>query len=289
MTAFVYEIEKDQATILNLNRSDPQRHRSSMSKWPKGGVSTNKTRGASGSRKRLRVPITQRNAISRAWVRIVNACRKARTAWATLVYRRLPNNVSKWIPFGYLKSRFKHSFEVLRQRFSGAALCSDCFVDHGLAIEASKLGHKSRRPCRSCHSPTGAKLYHSDIEELARRFFVYGTRIRTEFGGAPILQFNSWHHRKPEVSFPIWLEADARLIENALGVGFFHYGPPLWRIGEIEPLSDLRNPASRSRAASALVSRFPRRLFAAGSSFYRLRRDIIEGAHSEQLQYDAPR
>ena len=30
------------------------------------------------------------------------------------------------------------------------------------------------------------------------------------------------------------------------------------------------------------------RVFAAGNSFYRLRRDIADGAHSNQLQYDAP-
>jgi RES domain len=259
-----------------------------MSKWPKGDVPTNKNLGTRGPRKGLRVPKTHRNAISRAWVRIAEAGRRALTAWGTLVYTRLPNTAGKWIPFGYLKSRFQHGLEMLRQWISGAALCSDCFVDHGLAIEARNLGHKSRRLCRSCHSATGAKLYRSDIEELARRYFVYGTRIRTEFGGAPILQFNSWHHGKPGVSFPIWLEADARLIENALGVGLFYYAPPLWRIGEIEPLADLRNPVTRSAAASALVSKFPRRLFTAGSSFYRLRSDITEGAHSEQLEYDAP-
>src|SRR5260370_19295782 len=158
-----------------------------MSKWPKGGVPTNKNRGTREPRKQLRIPITHRNAISRAWMRIAEAGRKALTASATLVYTRPPNKVGKWIRFRYLKSRFQDSLEALRQRISGAALCSDCFVDHGLAIEAHKLGHKSRLPCRRCHSLTGAKLYRSDIEELARRFFVYGTRIRTALGAAPIL------------------------------------------------------------------------------------------------------
>jgi len=197
-------------------------------------------------------------------------------------------NASNWRAFGYWKSRFRRGLDVVRQTISGPTLCSDCFVDRGLTIEARKLGHSSRRPCPNCDSRAGAKLYLSDIEELARRYFVYGTRIRTEFGGAPSLQFNSWHYRKPEVSFPIWLQDDAQLIEDTLAVGLFHYGPPLWRLGEIEPLSELRDPASRSRAASALVSKFPRRLFATDSSFYRLRRGITEGRHSENLQYDAP-
>jgi hypothetical protein len=35
---------------------------------------------------------------------------------------------------------------------------------------------------------------------------------------------------------PSWLEVDIGLIERALCVGFFHYAPHLWMIGEVEPL-----------------------------------------------------
>jgi hypothetical protein len=196
--------------------------------------------------------------------------------------------------FNWLKSKsqvnlyaVRRRISAVRQRISGARLCSDCFVDRGLGIEARKLGHESRRSCRNCHSARGAKLYDDDIEELARRFFVYGTWIRTAFGGASALQFNTYHHDKHEVSFPAWLESDARLIENVLGVGFFHYGPPLWRLGEIEPLKELADPASRAAAAARLVRRFPRRQLPIGSSFFRLRRDVKEGEHGSPSQYDA--
>jgi hypothetical protein len=191
------------------------------------------------------------------------------------------------IPFG-LDHRFQKTLETLRQRMSGPVLCSDCFVDHGLAIEARKLGHKSNRRCPNCNSAWGVKLGQNDVEGLARCFFVYGTRIKTEFGGAPILQFNSYHHGKDEVRFPSWLEADARLIENVLKVGLFYYGPALWRIGEIEPLNALRDPATQSTAATDLVRKFPRLVLAEGSSFYRLRKDIRNGRHTDPSQYDAP-
>lgn len=197
--------------------------------------------------------------------------------------------------FNWLKSQMQVYLYAVRQRFfavcqriSGARLCSDCFIDQGLEIEARKIGHKLSRSCRNCHSVKGAKLFHEEIEELARQFFVYGTWISTEFGGAHALQFNAWHHDKRAVTFPAWLEADARLIENALGVGFFYYAPPLWRVGEIEPLNELKDPASQTAAAASLVRRFPRRELPIGSSFYRLRRDITEGKHGEPSQYDAP-
>jgi RES domain len=187
-----------------------------------------------------------------------------------------------------MRSRLQINLYAIRQRISGPRLCSDCFLDRGLEIEARKLGHKSRRSCRNCHSVKGANLYEGDIEELARRYFVHGTWNRTEFGGASILQFNAWHHKKPEVTFPAWLERDARLIENALGVGFFYYGPPLWRLGEIQPLQELKNPASQAAAAARLVQRFPQRQLLAGSAFFRLRLDVTRGEQSEPSQYDAP-
>jgi hypothetical protein len=190
--------------------------------------------------------------------------------------------------FDAYRSHFQKGFDKLRNRISGPVLCSDCFVDHGLTIEARKLGHRSRRTCRNCHSVAGAKLYQDEIEEVARRFFVYGTRIRSEFGGAPVLQFNSWHAGRPEVRFPKWLDADARLIEATLNVGLFYYGPPLWRLGEIETLNDLREPATQGTAAATLVGRFPRRMLDQGSSFYRLRKNITNGMHCDHRQYDAP-
>jgi hypothetical protein len=200
--------------------------------------------------------------------------------------RRIFGKLKHQLQVNFYKARQRVS--VLRQRISGARLCSDCFADRGLEIEARKLGHTSRRSCPNCHSITGAKLYESDIEELARHFFVYGTWIRTEFGGAHALQFNEWHRDKREVSFPAWLEPDARMIENALGVGFFHYGPPLWRLGEIEQLTELRDPDSQAAAAARLVRRFPQRQLQIGSSFYRLRLGVAEGQNNEASQYDAP-
>jgi hypothetical protein len=214
---------------------------------------------------------------------VVGLLRRALIVSATLV----KTGANKWIPFG-LDHRFQETLETLRQRMSGPVLCSDCFVDHGLAIEARKVGHKSNRRCGNCHWTSGAKLYRKDVEELARRFFVHGTRIRTEFGGAPILQFNSYHCGTNGVCFPSWLGADARLIEKVLQVGLFYYGAPLWRIGEIEPLKALRDPATQGAAAIDLVRKFPRLTLAQGSSFYRLRKDIRDGRYNDPSQYDAP-
>ena len=49
-----------------------------------------------------------------------------------------------------------------------------------------------------------------------------------------------------EVGFPDWLQADARLIEEKLGMAIDYYGPPTWRVGEIEPLKALEDAARSS-------------------------------------------
>jgi hypothetical protein len=233
-----------------------------MSKWPKPSASTKAERFLARLRRRSRNPVV-REAILKS-------------------FRRLKSRLQVYV------YRVRERVSVLRQRISGPRLCSNCFTDRGLAIEAQKLGHKSRRSCLNCNSVAGAKLYESDIEELARRFFVYGTWISTEFGGAHALEFNEWHRDKADVTFPAWLERDARMIENALGVGFFHYGPPLWRVGEIEPLNELRDPKTRAAAAAELVGRFPERQLQLGTSFYRLRRNVEWGKNNNASQYDAP-
>lgn len=235
-----------------------------MSKWPKPSASTKAKRFLARLR-RSHIPMVQEL-----------------TSKSRYILRNLKSQLHVNV------YRVRERVSVLRQRISGPRLCSNCFTDRGLGIEARKLGHTSRRSCPNCNSVKGAKLYESDIEELARRFFVYGTWINTEFGGAHALKFNEWHRDKADVVFPAWLESDARLIEDALGVGFFHYGPPLWRLGEIEPLKELREPKTQAAAAAKLVRRFPERQLQIGSSFYRLRRNVAEGKNNEASQYDAP-
>ena len=142
------------------------------------------------------------------------------------------------------------------RKLQNPLLCSECFTDHGLILEARKLGKVSRRKCPNCNSVTGAKLDHAALENLAQRFFVYGTFRGSEFGGASVLQFNPYRYGKREVRFPAWLEQDAHVIEDKLGIGIFYYGPPLWRLGHIEPLVALEKKSRKRRRRMMLLGAF---------------------------------
>jgi len=97
--------------------------------------------------------------------------------------------------------------------------------------------------CPSCGSSTGALLDQGRIRWIAHRFFVLGTLTRSHYGGSPRIEFNE--QRKNEVEFTGALHADVELICKNAEVGFFQYGPALWRLGHIEPLEALQDEAQR--------------------------------------------
>jgi hypothetical protein len=82
-----------------------------------------------------------------------------------------------------------------------------------------------------------------------------GTMTRQEYGFAPIIQFND--KRENEISSQKELNEDIELACRQLGVGFFHYGPRLWMIGEIEPLKRLLDPVRRNGQVNEIFSKYP--------------------------------
>jgi len=150
------------------------------------------------------------------------------------------------------------------------AICSECFHDQGLRLDAELIGQVNSSPCANCGSTTGRKLNAGLIVELAHRFFVWGTFQRREYGGAPIVQFNQYQSTNIRVA--PWFEEDIRLIERSIGVGFFYYAPRLWMVGEVEPLKDLQDPTLRAAAIDRILSEYPTELLSVEESFYRIRK-----------------
>ena len=110
-------------------------------------------------------------------------------------------------------------------------LCSECFHDQGLRLDAALGGFDEPAECPKCHKTEGKKLDLPHIEELAYRFFVRGTVFRTDYGGAPLVQFNQ--HQETSIDLTPQLAEDVELFEKMLGIGFFYYGPRLWMVGEV--------------------------------------------------------
>lgn len=163
-------------------------------------------------------------------------------------------------------------------------LCSECFNDHGLMLDAFRLGVKDESKCPNCGSTGGQKLDKGQITRLAYQFFVRGTIHKMDYGGAPAIQFNE--RQQTSVTFADHLQADARLIEQAIGVGFFHYGPRLWMVGEVEPLKGLQDSKERWKVIEKIFKEYPTRILSPGDLFYRLRIDPQDP--NNKLEYDSP-
>ncbi len=162
--------------------------------------------------------------------------------------------------------------------------CSDCFTDRGVHLDAEQIGIEDASTCPNCGSTAGRKLQKAGLEDLAHRFFVWGSLARCKYGAAPIIQFND---RQPtSINVSPWLEKDVELIGSLLGVGFFLYGPRLWMVGEVEPLKALQTAKTRASIVKRILGEYPERVVGSEESFYRIRK--APKKPSEPHEYDSP-
>lgn len=163
-------------------------------------------------------------------------------------------------------------------------VCSECFLDEGLRLDAQQTGVADSTACLNCGATNGQKLDANHLATLAYRFFVWGSLLRCDYGAAPLIQFNE--HQKTNITVPSWLEADMRLIERTLGVGFFHYGPRLWMIGEVEPLKALGDPVSSPAIIERILQQYPGFILRPRDTFYRIRK--APSSPDQPYEYDSP-
>lgn len=149
-------------------------------------------------------------------------------------------------------------------------VCSECFRDQGLRLDAELIGIEDSAACPNCGASHGRKLDNDRLSALAHRFFSWGSLVRAEYGAAPLIVFNE--RQKTSITVPRWLDDDVRLIERVLRVGFFHYGPRLWMLGEVEPLRALQDPATSKSIIDRIVNEYPGRILHSGEMFYRIRK-----------------
>ena len=162
--------------------------------------------------------------------------------------------------------------------------CSNCFSNEGLRLDAERLGEPGSSVCPRCATTDGCKLSTPRLIALAQHFFVWGSVHKVKYGAAPTVQFND--RRKTDIVMPGSLRADASLLEDALGIGFFSYGPRLWMVGEIEPLKKLQREESRTEVINRILREYGSKKITTQERLYRIRKD--PGRPSHDSQYDSP-
>ncbi len=165
-------------------------------------------------------------------------------------------------------------------------LCSACFHDHGLQLEALRLGVEDATPCPTCGASDGRKLDAPLVEQLAHTFFVRGTVCKPDFGAYPELQFNNSRYPGDDLELSASLQHDVPMISDAIKIGVFRYGPRSWMFGEIEPLKALQEPGTRDAVMRRILTEYPNRTLGRDESFYRLRIGVQDPR--SPAEYDTP-
>jgi hypothetical protein len=151
-------------------------------------------------------------------------------------------------------------------------LCSECFQDEGLRIEAEHIGHASGDVCPTCRSTTGMKLDLQHLEKLNHRFFVQGSIPHGVGGYVPILQFNPESTgADDQITMRETTWSDRRLIGRYVNGRLFFYAPALWRLGLTEHYGD--GETVSDEIISTIVTQLTIRVFVRGSKTYRIRKN----------------
>lgn len=175
---------------------------------------------------------------------------------------------------------------MIQFRMAKPYLCSNCFHDNGLKYMAIKIGIRNSKTCPQCKTKDGKKLNRNLLNQIAHSFFVRGTVSKCDYGAAPLVQYNEQHFRNTDIEVSDWLKNDMKLIEETIKVGFFHYGPRLWMIGEVEPLIALQDKTEREKIIDSVMEKYPTRILTNNDSFYRLRKN--PNAPKNFSEYDSP-
>ena len=164
-------------------------------------------------------------------------------------------------------------------------LCSKCFKDHGLSLQASFIGMEMNDlSCNNCKCHGGYHLNAEGLCILSQTFFVNGTTHKCKYGEAPLLQFNE--HQKNSITVSTELQHDIDLISDKTGFVFFLYGPRLWMLGEVTPLKELQSKKTRNNIIRRIFDSYPKVTLGAMDMFYRVRKKPKEPDNPNE--YDSP-
>lgn len=163
-------------------------------------------------------------------------------------------------------------------------ICSNCFKSEGLILTSIKYGKSSNSICKNCGYKDSYELNKDSLLEIAHEYFVNGSFYNTEYGGSPLIKYNE--HNETDVSFGKYLKDDIKIFEQNLGIGFFHYGPRLFMLGEVEPLELLQNDNEADTVLNEIVDKFPTIVLGKKDFFYRLRKNPT--SPHIVTEYDSP-
>jgi hypothetical protein len=159
-------------------------------------------------------------------------------------------------------------------------LCSECFFNAGLRIEAAHIGDQNDEPCQNCSSRNGRGLKLEALQQLMTRFFVNGSRSPYLPPVYRIDHSDIGRQHAYRVSFDETLQRDYQLIGgrwktliyNAPRPRIMGYGDPWWEFNDaLKTLDEQRDRTAVAKVALDILSRCSEARLEPGQRMYRIR------------------
>ncbi len=152
---------------------------------------------------------------------------------------------------------------------NNAIACPKCFSNWGFRQVIANYAEVPEAPCPRC-SAAGPLIDRQGLENAISAFFVAGSYLAETM--APVYQVNNCN-RHP-ARFDATLDDDAKLASFLTSQVIFDYGPPLWRVGEVDLKRAFDEGGEERRAAARdFVAAAPRVELTAGTRVFRVRKN----------------
>jgi len=167
-----------------------------------------------------------------------------------------------------------------------ATMCSECFEDAGLEIEARRFGKAKGVACAECGSKTGYSLDKSALEDLANQFFSYSTASHSYQMNVAVLGIGGGDHDTVEkMRSETW--RDWFKIKSVIGGSLFYRSPRLFYLGNTNHFGEYGS-LQKNLVRKEIVPRLREVKLALSTEMYRIRLNLREPASFDETQFDAP-
>jgi len=147
--------------------------------------------------------------------------------------------------------------------------CPRCFANWGFRCVVAQHADLPDAACPRC-AEVGPLISGEQLTQAIHAFFVGGSYIAETM--SPVYQVNKYNPDPAQFDFT--LDADAKLACALTGEVIFDYGPPLWRVGEVDLKHVFDAGGDRREMASYdFVARGPKVTLPIGTQLFRVRKN----------------
>jgi len=166
-------------------------------------------------------------------------------------------------------------------------LCTKCFKNEGLLIEAERLRGGDLVSCPVCKSSDGRAISKEAAHELLAKFFSYGSQSLVVAGHVPVYKLTD-NRAFMSGTFDPPLEEDYQLLIQHYGLGVFHNAPAEWRTGMTDHYHELTGSYEDAlKTIDEVIGVATKHVLPRGTKLYRIRTNL-RTAVVEPKSYDTP-